>query len=253
MSHFESRTPPVADGPYFRCLEHFETGMRAMFTRPSDWIGPALVFGGLSIIAAACCCLPGLVVQGPLSCGLYACALAAVRGLPFETQTLARGWELAGRSIVAALWVYLVPGLVAFVVIALPLAGGMGLLAYLGTEAEGKPAPLTLPLMLGLWLQVGLLGIVAMLGLSWFHARALFVLPLIADRGLAFRDAFHLSWNETRRRFWDVWALHLLGGLVVAMTSQVCTPLGVLIGLPLYHCVVAAAYEERFASGAIAA
>jgi hypothetical protein len=40
-----------------------------------------------------------------------------------------------------------------------------------------------------------------------------------------------------------------MGGLVIALCSHLCAPLGVLLGMPLYHCMVAAAYEERFSGG----
>lgn len=243
--------PPLASEPYFRCLEHFERGLRAFFNRFSDWVGPALVFGGISLVAGVCCCLPAVLVQGPLSCGLFACALAAIRGLPFETNTLARGWELAGRSIVAALAIYLVPSLVALLIVGLPLALGLGLLVHLGPAPGGELPPLTPLGVLALWLQVGLLGIVVALAASWFHARAMFVLPLIADRGLPFANAFHASWRVSAERFWDLWALHLLGGLVVALCSHVCAPLGLLFGVPLYHCMVASAYEERFSRSVV--
>ncbi len=243
--------PPLTPQPYFRCLEHFERGLRAFINRFSDWVGPALVFGGISLLAGACCCLPGVLLQGPLSCGLFACALAAIRGLPFDTNTLARGWELAGRSIVAALAIYLVPSLVAFVIVGLPLAMGMGLLVHLGAVAGGEGSPLTPLGMAALWLQAGLLGIVTALAASWFHARAMFVLPLIADRGMPFPEAFRESWRVSAERFWDLWALHLLGGLVVALCSHLCAPLGLLLGVPLYHCMVASAYEERFSKGMV--
>lgn len=237
--------PRLSSEPYFRCLEHVERGLKAFFDRLTDWVGPALVFGGISLVAGVCCCLPGLLVQGPLSCGLFACALAAIRGLPFETNTLTRGWELAGRSIAAALWIYLVPTLVAFVIVGLPLAMGMGLLVHLGAVAKRDVLAVAPLGFLALWLQAGLLGIVVALAASWFHARAMFVLPLIADRGLPFKEAFRTSWSMTAERFWDVWALHLLAGLVVAMCGYLCAPLASVLGLPLYHCMVASAYEER--------
>lgn len=244
-------TPQTTPQPYFRCLEHFEHGIRAFFNRPADWVGPVLVFGGISLVAGACCCLPMILVQGPLSCGLFACALAAMRGLPFETQTMARGWELAERSIVAALAIHLLPTLIASVLIGLPLAVGTGLLTHLGTQG-GQLAPLIPVAVLALWLPVGLVGIAVVLAISWFHARTMFVLPLIADRGLPFTEAFGASWKASGERFWDLWALHIIGALVMLLCSQLCAALGLLIGVPLYHCMVASAYEERFSGGKVA-
>jgi len=75
---------------FFNYLDHWQ-----------EWIIPTLVATIIAIVSFFCCCVPYFFVLGPVSCGLYLCALTALRGCPVELADLNRGWKKAGSSMMA--------------------------------------------------------------------------------------------------------------------------------------------------------
>jgi len=86
----------------------------------------------------------------------------------------------------------------------------------------------------------------------WLNTRTMFILPLIADRGLDFRTAWKKSWETTRSAFWELLLLQFVAGIVGGLGMYACY-VGVLFTLPIYFTILAAAYEDRFAGEATVA
>ena len=109
-----------------------------------EWIAPTLVAGITLLVAIFCCWFPYLIVVGPVTCGMYCCAVKAVRGGAIEVADLKHGWRRPGRSIVAALVIYVGWALPLILFYGLAL-GCMAALLTLVPEPQGKPNEMTPP------------------------------------------------------------------------------------------------------------
>src|SRR5437867_560236 len=58
-------------------------GFQAYADHWQRWIAPILLSAVVVIVSWLCLCIPYLIVMGPLGCGLFACALRALRGEAF--------------------------------------------------------------------------------------------------------------------------------------------------------------------------
>ena len=73
-----------------------------------------------------------------------------------------------------------------------------------------------------------LLGMLAMfVWMVWFGTKTMYVMPLIADRGCSFLEAFTESWRLTKTRFWELFVLYFLVFLPIALVrAPFADPLG---------------------------
>ena len=76
-----------------RIGDQIKRGFRNYVDHWQEWIVPTLVAGAIAAVSFCCCWAPAIIVMGPVTCGLYACALAALRNRPVDANLLARGWE----------------------------------------------------------------------------------------------------------------------------------------------------------------
>jgi uncharacterized membrane protein len=203
-----------------------------------------LVAGAVTLVALVCCYFPVLLVAGPLTCGLYACALGTLRGRPIGAETLWRGWPAVWNSMAACVAVILLSALPT-ILLYLPMFLFVAIFGDDGHHHAQHP-PET-------WMVVAMFGVFAlqmvgmMLALAWslwLQTRTMFILPLIADRGLGFVDAWRTSWQTTRKGFWELLLLQFLAGLIGGIGAYACV-IGLLFTMPIFFTVVATAYEDR--------
>jgi Membrane domain of glycerophosphoryl diester phosphodiesterase len=92
-------------------------GFQAFGEQWQNWLVPMVIAAAISLAATACLVLPLFLVLGPLSCGLHYCGLRAVRREPVDQRALRRGWETAGRSMIASIglnFLHFVPAMVLY-------------------------------------------------------------------------------------------------------------------------------------------
>jgi len=210
----------------------------------SEWLLPILLAGVIALLAYFACVFPFLLAQGPLMCGLFACAFRSLRGGPVEISTLGRGWELFGRAILASFVLFLIQ-LIPVAIIGSVIVAAIGLFASIaGPNPRPDEATVAVLVVSGAVCYMALIfGL--MLWSLWIGTRTMFIWPLIADRGYGFFAAWNESWESTKVRFWELLLLNFLAGLIASLGIYACY-IGVILTLPLYFLIVAAVYEDRF-------
>ncbi|MGO8688096.1 MAG: glycerophosphoryl diester phosphodiesterase membrane domain-containing protein [Thermoguttaceae bacterium] len=241
-----SPAPPAP--PFANFGNYFHAAFRVYGQRWRDWIVPMLVAAAVFLAAMCCCYLPILLVPGPLACGSYACALATLRNRPFDSGTLWRGWP-ATWSAVAAYWATMLLAILPTLLFYIPMILFSVLASHGGGPHHAGPAePWRVALLLGSFALMMVGWFLAMAWIFFLQTRTMFILPLIADRGLGFFDAWRTSWQETRRGFWELLLLQFLAGLIGALGVYFCY-VGLLCTMPISFTIIAAVYEERLGSG----
>jgi hypothetical protein len=233
---------PAVDVQFGHVLYH---AVGCYFAQWANWLVPVLLSIFIGIASMCGICLP-LFLFGPLACGLFGCAFAALDGQQVNLSTLFRGWRhfftacLAGLLLMA---INLVPLVLLFLLqmAAAVLAVGMEALA-----ANGKQAPQAA--VFAIFFPLQLLGIMfQMIWTIWIGTRTMFVLPTIVDRDYSLSNALDVSWEATRHRFWELAFLNLIAILLSVMGMYLCY-VGVILTMPLYFLTVAAAYDFRVGS-----
>ena len=121
-----------------RISEHIKESFSNYTGHWQEWMPPMLVAAAVVIAALVCCWLPYFVVVGPITCGLYGCAISALRNGPVDVARLGAGWRSAGSSILA--WLFICLGS------ALPVIVLVGcLLAALVVVGSLMPPPQAMP------------------------------------------------------------------------------------------------------------
>ena len=210
----------------------------------SEWLVPVLVAGLIALLAYLACFLPLLLVQGPLTCGLFACAFRSLRGGPVEVATLGRGWELCGRAILVSFMLFLVQLIPMAVVMGVVFAAIVLFASIAGPNP--RPDDATMALLIGGGMMCYLALFFGMVLWSlWIGTRTMFIWPLVTDRGYDFFAAWSESWEATKVRFWELLLLNFLAGLIAGLGVYACY-VGIIFTLPFYFLIVAAVYEDRF-------
>jgi len=203
------------------------------------WLGYELP--AAMIVAVVCGAVPVFLAKGPLACGLYACALKNYRDPPVNAATMRRGLETLPASVTAGIVLMLFQRIPPLAV----AAGVYGVTEWLTGLLRDPNAGRTSALVSAGWMALSLF--ILMAGFAWgfwISTRTMFVVPLIADRGLRFTTALRQSWITTRRRFWELFLVRFLAYVVANLGAYVAI-LGILATLPVYFLVVMAAYEDR--------
>jgi hypothetical protein len=165
-----------------------------------------------------------LVLQGPLTGGLYVLFLKLIRGQPASLEDAFSGfkrfWPLAGTFLLMALLLYawFIPG---------------ALLMILG-EPGGPLFKLGIALL-----------IVGMLGLIWLAVGFMFAIPLAADLHLRPWKALTTSFKVVKVHWFSVFALVFVAGLLSALGLIACI-IGVFVTLPIFYAAILYAYEDIF-------
>ena len=213
----------------------------------SAWPLPVFICGLILIGSELACFFPVLFAQGPLMCALFACAMLNLRDQPVDTSALGRGWNVfwsAAWGGIVLLLIQMLPVIFFLIVMVAGMAGFGATVAP--RQPGGKPDDAAAALFaFGFMAFYFLFFFGFMAWMFYFNTRTMFVMPLIADRGYGFSDAWHASWEATRRRFWERLLLVVLAGILGGIGVYICY-VGVLFTLPLYFLIIGAAYEDEF-------
>lgn len=90
-----------------RIGRHIKGGFLNYINHWQEWMPPVLVAALVVIVSFVCCFLPYLLVVGPIVCGLYGCAISAIRNGPVDVAHLNRGWRSPVSSTIAWLFIKL--------------------------------------------------------------------------------------------------------------------------------------------------
>lgn len=193
------------------------------------------LFLGITFVAMLVGGAIPVVLVGAMTCGLYMCLFAKMRGEPVEFGMLFKGFDYFTQGLVAAaiqtVPVILVIGagqviFVAFSLIVMP------------SQRGDAPSPL---FFVGLVVFVLLVVIVSMA----IHSVFLFAYPLIVDRKLSGLEATKLSYRAALQNIGGIIGLMLmLFGL--AILGILACYVGILFVLPISFAAYAAAYRRVF-------
>lgn len=213
----------------------------------SEWILPVLLCGLIFIVSELACVVPVLFAMGALSCSLYTCAMHNLRGRPVDTALLARGWELFWPASLSGIILGLIQIVPMFLLYAVMLVGMVILGASVEPQQPGGRVEEPVAAVAGLGLMaVAMVGFFFVLAWMWyFNTRTMFVMPLVADRGYRFSEAWQASWQATRRRFWERLLLVVLASMLGSLGAAACY-VGIILTIPLRFLIIAAAYEDEF-------
>jgi hypothetical protein len=213
----------------------------------SEWPVPMLLLALIMLVCYIACVFPFLIAQGPLMCAAFGCAFRNLRGWPVDTSALRRGMDVFWPAVRTGICLFLLQ-VIPIVIIAAFFGAAMAIFAAtIGPkQPAGQPNPaVVLPAMFGM-MAVYMAFIFGFLAWSfYFSTRTMFVMPLVADRGYGFFTAWHVSWDATRKRFWERLLLVLLAGIIGGLGVYLCY-VGVIFTMPLYFLLIAAAYEDEF-------
>ncbi len=161
-------------------------------------------------------CLGGLILFGPLTCGMYLMLFDGMQGSRADIRRFFKGFDFFGQSFLAGLAFFLAT-----------LIGCV--IAYFGLMACVVPS---------------VIGIAVMVLVETVF---LFTFQLIVQRGINWSDAISESFSKIKENLWQF----LLFGLVLWLINffGYCIVLGWLITTPLTLGASAAAYRDIFGLG----
>ena len=193
------------------------------------------LFLGITLVAMLIAGAVPVVLVGPMTCGLYMCLFAKMRGEPVEFGLLFKGFDYFMQGLVAAaiqtLPVILIMAVgqvifVAFTMIILPTERG-----------DALPAVF--------WVGLIIFILFAMIISLVIHCLFLFAYPLIVDRKLAGLDAVKLSYRAALKNLSGIIGLILLMAGLGILGVLACY-VGVFLVMPISFAAYAVAYRRVF-------
>lgn len=193
------------------------------------------LFLGITLVAMLVGGAVPVVLVGAMTCGVYMCLFAKMRGEPVEFGMLFKGFD------------YFVPGLVAAAIQTLPVI----LIVAIGQVIFAAFTIITIPAQRGdgpppvFWLGLVVFVLVMMVLSLAVHSVFLFAYPLIVDRKLSGWEATKLSYQAALKNLGGVIGLiFLICGL--AILGVLACYVGVFFVLPISFASYAAAYRRVF-------
>ena len=217
-------------------------------------IGSFLLFM-LLIIVTASVPIVGLCVQitfqGPLMGGFFILILNLIRTGSASIGDLFKGFESFGGLFLITLVQSLIILLVMLPGIALMIGGFVTEVDFRALDWQNEEAVLK-ALGAGLLNPLTILGFLSMILLSIIsYVLIFFPLPLLADKKLGFDEAFGLGFQVSKRNFFPILILFIIGSLVIGISSIPCG-LGLIFAGPWFYAVLAQAYEQLFSLSTVA-
>ena len=217
-------------------------------------IGSFLLFM-LLIIVTASVPIVGLCVQitfqGPLMGGFFILILNLIRTGSASIGDLFKGFESFGGLFLITLVQSLIMLLVMLPGIALMIGGFVTEVDFRALDWQNEEAVLK-ALGAGLLNPLTILGFLSMILLSIIsYVLIFFPLPLLADKKLGFDEAFGLGFQVSKRNFFPILILFIIGSLVIGISSIPCG-LGLIFAGPWFYAVLAQAYEQLFSLSTVA-
>ena len=192
-----------------------------------------------------------ITLQGPLTGGFFILILNLVRARAASIGDLFKGFESFGGLFLVTLAQALIVTLVILPGVALMIGGFVMEVDFGDLEWQNEEAVLK-ALGAGLLHPLTILGFLSMILLSIIsYTLIFFPLPLLADRKLGFGEAFGLGFQVSKRNFFPIFKLIIIGSLVMAVSLIPCG-LGLIFAGPWFYAVMAQAYEQMFSPSSVA-
>ena len=192
-----------------------------------------------------------ITLQGPLTGGFFILILNLVRARAASIGDLFKGFESFGGLFLVTLAQALIVTLVILPGVALMIGGFVMEVDFGDLEGQNEEAVLK-ALGAGLLHPLTILGFLSMILLSIIsYTLIFFPLPLLADRKLGFGEAFGLGFQVSKRNFFPIFKLIIIGSLVIAVSLIPCG-LGLIFAGPWFYAVMAQAYEQMFSPSSVA-
>ena len=192
-----------------------------------------------------------ITLQGPLTGGFFILILNLVRARAASIGDLFKGFESFGGLFLVTLAQALIVTLVILPGVALMVGGFVMEVDFGDLEWQNEEAVLK-ALGAGLLHPLTILGFLSMILLSIIsYTLIFFPLPLLADRKLGFGEAFGLGFQVSKRNFFPIFKLIIIGSLVMAVSLIPCG-LGLIFAGPWFYAVMAQAYEQMFSPSSVA-
>ena len=192
-----------------------------------------------------------ITLQGPLTGGFFILILNLVRARAASIGDLFKGFESFGGLFLVTLAQTLIVTLVILPGVALMIGGFVMEVDFGDLEGQNEEAVLK-ALGAGLLHPLTILGFLSMILLSIIsYTLIFFPLPLLADRKLGFGEAFGLGFQVSKRNFFPIFKLIIIGSLVMAVSLIPCG-LGLIFAGPWFYAVMAQAYEQMFSPSSVA-
>jgi len=217
-------------------------------------IGSFLLFMLLIIVTASVPIVGSCVqitFQGPLMGGFFILILNLIRTGSASIGDLFKGFESFGGLFLITLVQSLIMLLVMLPGIALMIGGFVTEVDFRALDWQNEEAVLK-ALGAGLLNPLTILGFLSMILLSIIsYVLIFFPLPLLADKKLGFDEAFGLGFQVSKRNFFPILILFIIGSLVIGISSIPCG-LGLIFAGPWFYAVLAQAYEQLFSLSTVA-
>ena len=221
-------------------------------------IGSFLLFM-LLIVATASVPLIGscvqITLQGPLTGGLFILILNLIRTETASIGDLFEGFKSFGGLFLIVLVQTLIVSLVVLPGVALMIGGFAMEVDFRALDWQDEEAvilALLEALTAGLQNPLTILGFLLIIILSIIsYVLIFFPLPLLADRKLGFGEAFGLGFQVSKRNFFPILKLIIIGSLVMVVSLIPCG-LGLIFAGPWFYAVMAQAYEQMFSLSSVA-
>lgn len=175
-----------------------------------------------------------LFVAAPLMGGLFFVILQAIRNQPTAVGDVFEGFRRAFMQLCLG---YIVPAIfTALCFIPAAIVGAIVLAPILSKNQQPE---------LGAIMTVAGAGLVCFIPAVILSVNWIFTLPLIMDKGLDFWTAMRTSWKRVTQRWWQVFGLLFLVGLINVGGFLLCC-VGLIFTMPLGFAATMYAYETLF-------
>ena len=186
-----------------------------------------------------------ITLQGPLLGGFFILILNLIRTGAASMNDLFKGFESFGGLFLLTLVQTLIVTLTILPGFALMIGGFVMEVDFRNIQWQNDEAVLK-ALGAGLLHPLTILGFLLMFLLSLVsYALIFFPLPLLADKKLGLDEAFGLGFQVSKRNFFLILKLIIIGSLVVGISLIPCG-LGLIFAGPWFYAVLAQAYEQLF-------
>ena len=192
-----------------------------------------------------------ITLQGPLLGGFFILILNLIRTGAASMNDLFKGFESFGGLFLLTLVQTLIVTLIILPGFALMIGGFVMEVDFRNIQWQNDEAVLK-ALGAGLLHPLTILGFLLMFLLSLVsYALIFFPLPLLADKKLGLGEAFGLGFQVSKRNFFPIFKLIIIGRLVVGISLIPCG-LGLIFAGPWFYAVLAQAYEQLFSLSTVA-
>jgi hypothetical protein len=200
------------------------------------------LFVGITLVALLIGNLAPLgILMAPMMCGIYLAIFLRMRGQRVEFDSLFKGFDYFGDSLIAML-IHVLPVVVVIIAFgAVFVFAGMLMVPPAGAEPD--PARVG-----GFIILIFVLSLVMVLILIVVGVVFTFAFPLIVERKMTGIEAAKLSMKAGLANFWGLLGLLLLNALLGLVGALFCY-VGAILFLPLSFTATACAYRQVFGLG----